>query len=403
MGPFIREDGTGQSILKSWLDTHTTGRNSRRPLNDWMDSQWYHAGLGLLNNLHPDSTVQRTHNLLINEIKGFFESETDCDSSCDALRFLKGILSLYEAGPTPPSTIEMLREIAERNGGPFASTLSKVYMFGFKVPHDREEALRWVALSGEIERFATNCGPDGNAPRSWLISAFATHFMLKGNEIEAVAWGNLSASHPIVLAPYGRGTLHDEDWVYNEVANPINPDEWPAGKRLSYEILRKLLAKANDASGYSPNLDPALLARIMGLPPPSFKDTHGNRDSQYRAAFQFFYRRSSRSKDITMYMTDGFGEAPVDEAEAFAHVVLLFDVGGDVVKCTKSEDAIGVVMNAANIACNDADWDYDGTPSGDHSFWWADRGFLQLVWDVLRYTSPQDIQRGIERLKLLHH
>lgn len=387
LGPFGYEDGPEYPELKSWINAPTAGTDARPSLIEWMDSQEYHAGLGLLGGLNPSPADQRAHELLIQEISNVLGS---CPgASGDAYQFLKGLLGLYENGSSPLRTVTMLREIAERKGGPFASTLSKIYMFGFKVPQDTDQALRWMALSGEIERFAANCSRWDHTSRSWLIAAFARHFMLKGNKTEAVAWQNLSASHLI--------GLDEEDGAR------INPDNWPEGALLSYDILRRLLSLAEDARGYSPNLDSALLARIFGLPPPSFKGTFSNRDSQYRAAFQFIYRRCEQEKYVCIYMPDGFTEAPVDIAEAFVHVVLLFDVGLDVVKCTKSDDAIAIVMDAAKHAANDPEWDYDGEGEGggDQGFWWRDRGFLTLVEQVTKSASSRDVQRGIERLKLL--
>ena len=407
LGPFGYEDGPEYPRLKSWINAPTAGTDERPSLIEWMDSQEYHAGLGQLGGLNPSPDEQRAHELLIQEITIVFESFSG--ASGDEYRFLKGLHSLYKEGCTPSSAITVLREIAERKRGPFASTLSKIYMFGFKVPQDTDEALRWMALSGEIERFAANCSRWDDTSRSWLISAFATHFMSKGNKTDAVAWGNLSASHSIDLEPYGWGTLHaccgpePTPYLSQSERVQIYPADWPAGKLCSYDILHKLLFSAKDTRDYSPDLDSALLARIFGLPPPSFKGTFSNRDAQYRAAFQFIYRRFMQNKDVCIYMPEGFTEAPVDIAEAFVHVVLLFDVGLDVVKCTKSDDAIAIVMNAAKHAANDAEWDYDGEGEGggEEDFWWRDRGFLFLVDRVTKDASSEDIQRGIERLKLL--
>jgi len=285
-------------------------------------------------------------------------------------------------------------------------------MFGFKVERDPQEALRWVALSGEPERFVANStdGTCAELKRSWLIWSFVRFFMLEGDETEAAAWANLSASNPIFF-PHkttysvfafiddGEETWGDKGW-HGACAGVGDAPKTSAVVR-SYEILRELLNIAKTERGYTPSLGYGLHERIHQLPPPEcgplgvhIGTTWLERSEfHYVAAFQFFVSWGSHTKDnCWTYGGTEFPEAPIDYAEAFVHIVLLYDIRMTVVCCSDAESALETVNDAVS----------EGklrTPDGHTWLWWASEGHIPPFKLLLKLISREDILRAIKRLQ----
>lgn len=413
IGPFGYLDETTQPTLTEWVDKPHLSANSHPSLNEWMESREWHDGLALLGGIptraswiHEDYPgIQRAHELLAQAIKSALDSCKGCNPNGDAYRFIQGILRLYGSEDNVASTVLALREIAGRLRGPYAATLSKLYMFGFKVERDPQEALHWVALSGEPERFVANSN-DGNRAelkRSWLIWSFARFLILEGDETEATAWANLSASNPIFSSWHSVFSFidhRDESWNdkgWRVASAGCEDPSKTSGVVRSYQILRELLSIAKSERNYAPSLPFGLHERIYQLPPYEDFAWEGLHDPDYHyiAAFQFYFRWHEHAKQNCWFYGGGeFPEAPIDLAESFVHVVLLYDLEKAVACCEDAESALSILKLAVSN---------DGIGRKEMNIWWMDKNYLYLVEGLLEVISHEDVLRAIKRLQSTRH
>jgi len=429
MGPWGYLDDTTQPTLDEWIDKPHLSANSHPSLHEWMESREWHDGLALLGGIPERASwiykdypvIQRAHELLAQAIKSALDSCKGCNPNGDAFRFIQGILRLYVSEDNVASTVLALREIAGRIRGPYAATLSKLYMFGFKVERDPQEALRWVALSGEPERFVENStdGTCAELKRSWLIWSFVRFFMLEGDETEAAAWANLSASNPIFF-PHkttysvfafiddGEETWGDKGW-HGACAGVGAAPKTSAVVR-SYEILRELLDVAESERGYAPTLRPdsalsplgfGLHERIHQLPPPEASPQGVDRGNfflercefHYTAAFQFSVRTSDQTKYNCWTGVEGsLPEAPIDDAEALVHIVLLYDIRKAVACCSDAESALAIINYAVSN-------DMLHVPNHANWWWWSQKEYRPIIESLLKRITQEDVLRAIKRLQ----
>ncbi len=386
LGPFISKPNLGLTGLGACLRSPEIPAGNNPPLIEWMDSEHWHRGLGVLGGFM-SKCESEAHRLLIREIEASLLGLPEPDKRSDAYIFIKGLLELYQVESAPAGTLHTLRDIAKRLNGPFAASLAKVYMFGFKVKRDVRESHRWLARSGVSRRLLEHYASPFKLPAFSLrlLDEISLYFAQKSEPIEAWAWQHLFAECPT------RSLLNKSCCYWSAEDNrPYIEYDWSALESITlraYEIL-SMFAEF-EPEFLAQKMTNELRARLLGLRPHSTPSSVP--DDYYLSATQFILGAEDQLKHYLGGDHGGLAVAPFDHAEALTYFALMLNAEKVILDAKNTEEAAAIFVEACEASKGSFVVEALFYP-GEH---------MSLLEELLPSLSqPHVVERMISRLRL---
>jgi hypothetical protein len=385
LGPFMSKPNLGLTGLGACLRSPEIPSGNNPPLIEWMDSEHWHRGLGVLGGFMSKSESE-AHQLLIREIEASLLGLPEPDKRSDAYIFIKGLLELYQVESAPAGTLHTLREIAKRLNGPFAASLSKVYMFGFKVKRDVRESHRWLARSGVSRRLLEHYASPFEQPAFSLrlLDEISLYFAQKSDPVEAWAWQHLFAECPT------HSLLNRSNNWYGEDNRPYIEYDWSALESITlcaYEILG--MFAEFEPEFLAQKMTNELRARLLGLRPHSTPSSVP--DDYYLSATQFILGARDQVKPLLWNDNGGLAVAPFDNAEALAYFALMLNAEKVILDAKNTEEAAAIFVEACEASRGSYVVEALFYP-GEH-MWLGDLLLPSL-------SQPHVVERMVSRLRL---